>query len=174
MSQVTDGNAYTIMLSEVRTRDDPADQRGAWALPWSGASLLAFDMHPASPSTVGNCANWRCHLYQFGSPTPPSRSGIGSYHPWWGSIGFTQPPNGPEPDVLYECPNPEAAQFEQMSCVRHSEARYMSAAARSQHLGGVNVAYLDGHVTFVGNRVDETAMAIMISANDHLEPGETF
>ena len=40
------GMSQTMLLSEVRTLDHENDQRGAWALPLAGASLLAFDMHP--------------------------------------------------------------------------------------------------------------------------------
>src|SRR3954462_2196742 len=35
LSQIPDGTSQTLVLSEVRTRDNTADQRGAWALPWS-------------------------------------------------------------------------------------------------------------------------------------------
>jgi hypothetical protein len=45
-ADIADGTTLTIMLAEIRTREDPQDQRGAWALAWTGSSLLAFDMHP--------------------------------------------------------------------------------------------------------------------------------
>ena len=48
LRKVTDGLSKTLMFSEVRTRNDPLDQRGAWALPWTGASLLALDVHHCS------------------------------------------------------------------------------------------------------------------------------
>ncbi|MCI0359482.1 MAG: DUF1559 domain-containing protein, partial [Planctomycetaceae bacterium] len=40
-----DGLSNTLMLSEVLTREEPTDQRGAWAVGWCGASQLAFDLH---------------------------------------------------------------------------------------------------------------------------------
>ncbi|HBO45923.1 MAG TPA: hypothetical protein DD670_18780, partial [Planctomycetaceae bacterium] len=45
LNEITDGLSNTVVLSEVRTRDRQDDQRGAWALPWTGASLLAIDRH---------------------------------------------------------------------------------------------------------------------------------
>ncbi len=172
MSQVTDGSSHTILLSEVGTRDHVLDQRGAWALPWSGASLVAYDMHPASPGSPYGCVAWQCHAFQPWPPEIPGRNAVPTFHPWWGSVGYTQRPNGPEPDVLYECPDSASAQFERLPCVSLRDAHYMSAAARSNHPGGVNVAFLDGRVTFVPNNVDDVSMAIMVSANDQLQPPE--
>jgi prepilin-type processing-associated H-X9-DG protein len=43
---------------------------------------------------------------------------------------------------------------------------YISAAPRSQHVGGVNAAFLDGHVTFLPNDVDEYAMLYMVDTTD--------
>ena len=37
---------------------------------------------------------------------------------------------------------------------------------RSHHPGGVNVTFLDGHVAFLTNDVDEIAMAYMVCIND--------
>ncbi|MHC4178283.1 MAG: DUF1559 family PulG-like putative transporter, partial [Planctomycetota bacterium] len=45
LKNISDGLSNTLMLSEIRVRPHEQDQRGAWALPWTGASLLAFDMH---------------------------------------------------------------------------------------------------------------------------------
>jgi prepilin-type processing-associated H-X9-DG protein len=45
-------------------------------------------------------------------------------------------------------------------------AGYYSASPRSLHTGGVNVAYLDGHTSFVLDEVDETLFAYFISIND--------
>ena len=43
---------------------------------------------------------------------------------------------------------------------------YMSAAPRSLHPGGVNASYLDGHVAFLENDVDDIVMARAISVTD--------
>jgi prepilin-type processing-associated H-X9-DG protein len=42
----------------------------------------------------------------------------------------------------------------------------MSAAPRSTHPGGVNAAFLDGHVDFLPDDVDEMVMARLISIDD--------
>jgi prepilin-type processing-associated H-X9-DG protein len=43
---------------------------------------------------------------------------------------------------------------------------YISAAPRSRHAGGVNTAYLDGHVDFLGDDVDPFAMANLVNIHD--------
>src|SRR6476620_1201672 len=43
LGQISGGTNQTLLLSEVRTLDHENDQRGVWALPLPGASLLAFD-----------------------------------------------------------------------------------------------------------------------------------
>ncbi len=79
--KVTDGLSKTLMFSEVRTRSDPRDQRGAWALPWTGASLLALDVHHFPRSKL-------------------------RYEPWKLTLESAQVPNnirGYNMDVLYDC-----------------------------------------------------------------------
>ena len=147
LESILDGKSYTLMLSEVRARNHEQDQRGAWALPWTGASLLAFDMHADGFST-------------------PDRF-VGSHF----SVGLTQPPNnlGPNKDMLYACPDMAGAQLEGMPCeVWQSSGpeNFLSVAPRSFHPGGVYVAFVDGHVGFLANTVDDYAMAHMISIND--------
>jgi type II secretory pathway pseudopilin PulG len=165
LSQVTDGTSQTLVFSEVRTRDNADDQRGAWALPWSGSTLLAFDMHPAKQPD-GNCAAYQCQNLQ--DLINPGRRVVAKFSPWRGSLGYTQTPNGPEPDILYSCPEPEIAQLERLSCAEFASARYMSAAPRSNHPGGVCASYLDGRVTFLSDDVDEFAMSVMINVDDGL------
>jgi prepilin-type N-terminal cleavage/methylation domain-containing protein/prepilin-type processing-associated H-X9-DG protein len=151
LEQVIDGTATTLAIAEIRTRDHAGDQRGAWALPWSGSSLLAFDFHPTS---------YGKELYD--KANPPE-----GFEPYKLSLGLTQYPNSQNPDVLYECPEPAAAQFERMPCNNAwSPPGYISAAPRSQHLGGVNAAFLDGHVGFLPNDIDEYVMLWMTSTND--------
>ncbi|NQT38487.1 MAG: DUF1559 domain-containing protein [Planctomycetes bacterium] len=146
MSSIADGSTNTLLLAEVRTRAHPQDQRGAWALPWTGASLLAFDMH--HDGDVG-----------------------GNFAPLQGSLGVTQTPNnqGPNTDMLYACPDMAAAQLDRMPCgtwASTGNMHYLSAAPRSQHTGGVNVVFVDGHVDFLSDEIDERAMSFMFSAND--------
>jgi prepilin-type N-terminal cleavage/methylation domain-containing protein/prepilin-type processing-associated H-X9-DG protein len=150
IKNIVDGPSHTLLMSEIRVRRDVEDQRGAWALPWNGSSLLAFDMHPDF------------EVYEPGTYTIDRRS-----------IGSTQVPNmsGPNVDMLYDCPDIGRAQIEGMQCgvFNYSwfdDAHYLSSAPRSQHPGGVNVAFMDGRIGFLVNEVDEVAMAYMVSAND--------
>ncbi len=145
---IFDGLSRTMVISEVRTRGEERDQRGAWALPWTGSSLLAFDIHAEGDVT---------------------KSGV--YQPAAFSLGISQPQNnlGPNADILYACPDSCGAQLEGMPCATFSgetKFGYLSAAPRSQHAGGVNVAFLDGHCGFLSDTVDEYSMAYLISPND--------
>jgi prepilin-type N-terminal cleavage/methylation domain-containing protein/prepilin-type processing-associated H-X9-DG protein len=167
LSQITDGTSQTLVFSEVRTRDNSGDQRGAWALPWSGSSLLAFDMHPSKPPDE-NCGLFQCGDYP--DLRSANRRNIPKFAPWYASLGYTQSPNGREPDILYACPEPEVAQLEKLSCMSFDVAHYMSAAPRSNHPGGVNASFLDGRVTFISDDVDEFAMSVMINVDDGLNP----
>ena len=146
-AHIRDGLTHTILISEVRARAHPQDQRGAWALPWTGSSLLAFDMH----QRIG-------------------QDGLFQIEPR--SLGVTQPPNneGPNQDMLYLCPDEKGAQLDGTPCFVYSEGggvnHYLSAAPRSQHPRGVNVVFMGGRMAFLPNDVDEIAMAYMISIND--------
>lgn len=162
---IEDGMSRTLAFSEVRTLDDPSDERGVWTLPWTGASLLAFDMHPLG---------WKIDHDGTGegdSYRPEDRAAFVASPE---SVGETQRPNqtGPNSDVLYFCTEPQQAtsHAERMPCVRWNRvlgARgYLSAAPRSNHSGGVNGAYLDGHVAFLPNDIDDFVMAYAISVND--------
>ena len=150
LANITDGASNTLLASEVRTRNLLQDQRGAWALPWTAATQLAFDMHDAT--------------------NPVNLQGSG-YVPSPRSVGLTQPPNnrGPNIDMLYACPDPAGAQLEDMPCdvwAAGTSREYLSAAPRSRHPGGVNAVFLDGHVGFLPNGVDEFAMAYLIYVRD--------
>jgi prepilin-type processing-associated H-X9-DG protein len=148
-SIANDGSSNSLMLSEVLTRQHVQDQRGAWALPWTGASLLSFDMHDSANAFSGQ-------------PT--------SYTPWSASLGQTQPPNNQKSnlDMLYICPDPADAQLRRMPCNTYGPGamNYLSAAPRSNHPNCVNVAYADGHVRILNDNVDEYLMARLISIDD--------
>ena len=138
LASLTDGTSNTLLASEVLTLGHQQDQRGAWALPWTGATQLAFDLHSLT---------------------------AGSFTVDPASIGNTHPPNnqGPNLDQLYSCPDPAGAQLLKMPC---ATAAWLSAAPRSRHPGGVNVVVADGHIGFLPNSVDQVAMAHLISIND--------
>lgn len=161
----------TLLISEVRTLDHESDERGAWALAWNGASLLAFDMHPRG---------WLGRSEGTGEGDQYQSENRAAYVPDPDSLGEAQPPNnlGPNFDTLKYCTNtatsPRQAAFDAgMPCVLHSAqigvgvAGHMSAAPRSLHPGGVNAAFLDGHVTFLPDDIDEIAMAHMVSVTDN-------
>jgi prepilin-type N-terminal cleavage/methylation domain-containing protein/prepilin-type processing-associated H-X9-DG protein len=151
IKNIVDGPSHTLMLSEVRVRRHVEDQRGAWALPWNAASLLAFDMH------VPDDFDWERGGYKGGDI----------------SIGFTQVPNntGANVDMLYDCPEIGKAQLDGMPCGIFNyffadPSHYLSSAPRSQHPGGVNVAFMDGRLGFLTDDVDEFTMAYLVSSND--------
>jgi prepilin-type N-terminal cleavage/methylation domain-containing protein len=151
----TDGFSNTIMLSEVRTRDNPRDQRGAWALPWTASSLLSYDAH--------HIGTWR-------DGAPPGTYVVDPQT----VTSSTQPPNndGPNFDMIYRCPANNAltteAIYSGMPCGEFNSftVDYLSAAPRSLHNGGVLAAYCDGRVTFLPNDIDETQMAYLVCIND--------
>jgi prepilin-type N-terminal cleavage/methylation domain-containing protein/prepilin-type processing-associated H-X9-DG protein len=167
IGQISGGVSQTLLCSEVRTLDQTLDERGAWALPLAGASLLAFDMHPnewpyaetLAPNGTGHVANRSKYV--------PNRD----------SLGKTQRPNvqGPNKDVILDCAkfaDQAAAAF--MPCnpqtfvpgLNPGVNGYMSAAPRSSHPGGVNASYLDGHATFMNDDVDDLVMALAVSVSD--------
>ena len=145
VSRVIDGLSRTLLFSEVRTIDNQKDERGVWTLPWTGASLLAFDMH---------------HSEDLPFDAPYVAEAM--------YADQTQLPNtlGPNADMLQLCADAADAQFEGMPCLDANEYHWLSAAPRSRHPGGVNVAYLDGHVGFLADDVDEYTMAYLISISD--------
>ena len=151
LKRVTDGLSDTIVFSEVRTFDHPHDERGAWALPWNGASLLSFDMHHYEDK-------------------------YDNHHGWVAQPDWpdSQLPNllGPNSDTLVKCPEEirQQAQIEGMPCIQYERnfpIGYVSAAPRSMHPLGVNATYLDGRVDFLSNDIDSLVMGFKISINDN-------
>ncbi len=152
-TRIFDGTTKTIQLAEVRIRDNPLDQRGAWALPWPGASLLALDVHDVD-------------IDNFGRPDP-----LPAGKPFLAStryLGQSQTPNtaGPLHDILYDCPQLAEAQLAGMPCADYASSNYLSAAARSSHPGGVMVTFADASVRFLVDDVSDELLAYLISIND--------
>ncbi len=152
LRQVTDGASSTIAFSEVRTLDHLQDERGAWALGWNAASQLSLDVHHS---------------------TAPGGYFV-EFIPATSTLYQAQLPNtiGPNADTLMRCDpdNLAEAQLERMPCLKHTWtlglAGYMSAAPRSNHPGGVNAAFLDGHVEFIVNEIDPLRLTYYVAARD--------
>jgi len=149
LGDLRDGANATLMASEVLGGPEEWDARGAWAVGWNAASVLAFDMH-AYPDK------------------PPFR-----HFPM--SLGHTQRPNNRDPDVnvdvLYACPEAahETMTARGMPCAEWDEDdvwRYLSSAPRSTHPGGVQSLWADGRVAFLDDGVDEVTLAYLIAIDD--------
>ena len=136
LSAVTDGTSSTLLAGEIRIREHEQDSRGAWALPWCGSSQLSA--HVPSTSGVTYVAN-------------PNVANIASVPNT--QIGF---------DGVAGCPDPAKSILEEMPCFAISN----SAAPRSRHTGGVNVVYLDGHVSFLRDSVPLTTFGYLVSIRD--------
>ncbi len=147
LTDLRDGTHASLMASEVRAGADAWDSRGAWAVGWNAASVLAFDMHPYPDK-------------------PPFR-----HFPM--SLGHTQRPNLTSPsinaDMLYACPDAESTTARGMPCAKWSEDdvwRYLSSAPRSRHPGGVQALWADGRVDFLVDSIDEVTLAYLIAIDD--------
>lgn len=178
--RVIDGLSNTIALAEIRTLASESDERGAWALAWNGASLLAMDMHHSSSAAGGLTAEYyidvtKTHLSQVPNHVDPEAL----------KADFTRQAIG---DVTVRCP-PDQTSAERLSLAEQGMpcypwigrdadvtsnlvglAGYLSAAPRSLHPGGVNAAFLDGRVVFLADDIDPVAMALMIDIRDQTLP----
>lgn len=160
LKQISDGLANTLMLTEVRTRDEPRDERGAWAIAWTGTSVLGADVHGPFTTIDKICAQ---------------APGV-NYTPGDTLKQYALPPNAPVPsdpqgakDNLKSCPDDALADadLEGMPCRVRNDT---SAAPRSLHPGGVNGARVDGSVRWIDDSVDVIYFGRLICIND----GETL
>ena len=145
-AKIEDGQSNTVFLSEVRASIDQTDHRGAWALPWAGSTLIALDLHSSNSSRFQT------------NPSYP--------------VASTQMPNSGIGDTVFApgCSNASAARVEGMPCLQ--TASYRSAAPRSRHMDGVNMAFVDGHLSYFRNIGSHITLAKLISINDGETPGE--
>ena len=153
ISRITDGTSNTLMLAEVRTRDEPTDHRGAWALAWPAASMLAIDMHGDVGSLLNIADQPKLDL-----PYRPA--------PQYVQYAFTPnlPPGNLAIDELRECQDPVDAQLQGMECVTGRDD--WTAAPRSLHVGGVNATHIDGSVRFLEDDLDPLLFGVLVCIND--------
>ena len=151
--KIVDGTSHTIMLTEIKTRANEPDSRGAWAGGFTGGSILAFDMHSAKTTT--DSTDHR------GSPPyiPTPYPGVDPLPPNVGAHWSNE-------DYIRGCDSDTAvSQTEDLPCVQQNAGR-SAAAPRSNHTGGVNAAHIDGSVIFITNEIDLFLMARMVSITD--------
>ncbi len=142
LRRVRDGTSKTLVISEVRTLDRDWDDRGVWAAPWPGGSIVGVNFHDAD--------------IDMSSPF---------YQPRPDGVDDVRLPNSDlaGADQIMSCFDPSYSVSQRMPC-RKRESVY--AAARSNHVGGVNVATLDGQVGFLSDDVDPYVYAFLVSIND--------
>jgi prepilin-type N-terminal cleavage/methylation domain-containing protein/prepilin-type processing-associated H-X9-DG protein len=164
LKRIEDGTSNTIMLTEIRTSEHAGDQRGAWAIAYPGSSVLGADMHSSTvPSpNVRSCSS--ANAPNAGSYVPTTTQTL---------IDAALPPNYPagKPsfDEILDC-DEVTSQVDGMPCGERGEgARSYTGAARSLHPNGVNTAYADGSVHYLGDDIDPRLFAILICINDGLQ-----
>ena len=83
------------------------------------------------------------------------------------SAQLANTPNSPLPDVIFRCPEMDAAQQLGLPCDEwQSPDGDVAAVPRSQHPGGVNVAFLDGRIEFLNDTVAPEVLAAMVNVAD--------
>jgi prepilin-type N-terminal cleavage/methylation domain-containing protein len=155
LKRIEDGQSNTLMLTEVRTRDDLSDQRGAWAIAWPATSLLGADVH-STTSNVRICNQTDPPAYQ--------------PNPIWAELALL--PNSPVPttasgprDDLRECNDSAGSDIDGMPCFTRGDT---TAAPRILHVGGVIGANVDGSVRWIANEISAVVFGSIICVNDGL------
>jgi prepilin-type N-terminal cleavage/methylation domain-containing protein len=153
LGKIVDGTSHTIMLTEIKTRVNEPDSRGAWVGGFMGGSILAYDMHSAKTTT--DSSDHR------GSPRyiPTPYPGVDPLPPNVGAHWSNE-------DYIRGCDSDTAvSQTEDMPCIGQNAGR-SAAAPRSNHVGGINAAHVDGSVIYITNEIDLFLMARMVSVTD--------
>lgn len=159
LRRFTDGTTNTLMLAEVRTRDVPEDQRGAWAVAWMGASMLASDVH-SRDTPDGPCGTGARITTEAGVPFLPCL--LGGFPANMPNLGLN---DSGQADDLRECTEEAAADALGMPCRPDVNT---SVSPRSLHPGGVNGANVDASVRWVNDDIDFAVFGAIICINDGL------
>ena len=130
LKRFIDGTSKTLMLSEVRTREDENDERGVWAIGLNGGSIISFDMHS---TTAGSGGVTGCDGLRRNTPYKPFDVGTPALPP-------NSPPKEENADGLRNCTGKTSSlsDLELMPCRNQTNDTWVSAAPRSNHIGGVN------------------------------------
>ena len=155
LRRVVDGVSKTLVASEVRALALPKDQRGAWALPYPGSTLLGLDWHHQFQPHENN----NIQLIEYYIPSPDYAGSAQMPN------NYTNPNIG---DALWVCQNHvQMREVHRAPCFKiGGSSGYMSAAPRSNHPGGVHSVALDGHAGFLSQDIDDFVFAYLVSTND--------
>jgi prepilin-type N-terminal cleavage/methylation domain-containing protein len=165
MKRVTDGASNTLLLTEVRTRDEAADQRGAWTIAWIGTTLIGIDMHSEPLGTGASCTGAGVGD---GAPYIPVATQVGHDN----SQRPNLPPGNFNSDWIRGCNTfSTASTIDGMPCQDSDNATSsFSAAPRSLHPGGVIATNLDGSVTWLADEIQGQALGLRVCINDDQTP----
>lgn len=168
LAQISDGVSNTLMIAEVRTSENNADVRGAWALSLAGATLLAADMHRQNPQNPNSTQTFACSSF---AGQPQTRRFNEAFSPKLQSSdpAAVNTPNQAGSnrigwDWIRNCPDEDASVAEGMPCTSTTVSGF--AAPRSLHPGGVNAARGDGSVDFLTEDIDVYLYSRLISIDD--------
>ncbi|WP_152098691.1 DUF1559 domain-containing protein [Lacipirellula parvula] len=158
LKRLTDGLSNTVMLTEVRTLDEPTDQRGAWALAWTGTSLLGLDYHSDTLGLNSSCADGTNQSSAY-IPIPTQEATDRANMP-------NNPPGKFNFDFERQCVDQTSAAFAGMPCKGEGTDNYWSAAARSLHPSGVYGANADGSIRWISDDISGPLFAQLICIDD--------
>ncbi len=164
LRRVSDGTSNTIMITEVRTREDPNDERGAWAIAWPATTILGADMHGKTANPGGNIGDQMVGEVTYLPDVDVEK----------GALPPNKPPASGNDDGLRDCPL--GSEIDRLSDLEGMPCNHLgshTAAPRSLHPGGVNGANIDGSVRYLQDEISPSVLGLIICINDGIvSPGE--